>query len=345
MKVSNKSVIHRRLKCFVEYIASEKEKRDKIKDQSDQIRTCIQSQSILDGYTILASPYSGSFAVKTGLRRSLHGNNEVEGQDIDLSFILKDEDKDGNPLGCFVKTFEKYLKNTWPQSEIGTTKSSAYIKFANTKQQFDTVPLIETKRKGIQKLKRTNNSERQSSVENHADFIKTRTESSNNLVGVVKFNDCVRLIKWWKYQRQTESTVFGNNENDEKVPSFLLSLLCAFAYDECSVKETYADTLKSWFSFLAHVVREKVYVNFDDFISKHENNNSGHWQVIDPMDDSNNITKNWSIYKVDELAKWFEKGRDKMMEAIRRDEDQDDSGSLNCLVELFGNSIKNQCKN
>lgn len=161
MNISNQAVIHKRLKCFVNYIATEKEKLDEIKSKADEVRECIETKAKADGYTILSSPYSGSFASKTGLRRSLRGNDEVEGQDVDIAFVLKDSDKDGNSLGCMIGIFENYLAEKWPTSKTGHTKSSATIKFTGAKQQYDAVPLIETKRKDIQKLIRTNNQERQ----------------------------------------------------------------------------------------------------------------------------------------------------------------------------------------
>ena len=311
--------MHNRLKCFVAYIAPEKEKRDDIKRQSDDIRECIEKHAKENGLTILAKPYSGSFAVKSGLKRSLQGNDEVEGQDIDLAFIMKDEDQNGNSLGCLVDDFISYLKICWPESDIGKSKSAAYINFSGTKLQFDVVPLIDTKRKNVQKLIRTNGDVRQSSVQKHAEFIKKRTEKSNQLKGVVKFNECLQLMKWWRYQRQTESSIFGNDQDDKKVPSFLLSLLCAYAYDEESVHDTYADTLKRWFSFLANVVKNRKRVVFNDFIRTHDIDESRNWIVIDPMDDSNNIVKNWGKDKIDELAEWFENGRDELMRATRYD--------------------------
>ncbi len=344
MKQSNRALMHSRLKCFVDYIAPEKEKREDMKRQSDDIRKCIEKHAMEDGLTILSMPYSGSFAVKSGLKRSLRGNDEIEGQDIDLAFIMKDEDENGNPLGCLVDDFVAYLKACWPNSDIQKTKSAAYINFTGSKIQYDVVPLIDTKRKNIQKLIRTNGEERQSSVHKHADFIKKRTDESNQLKGVVKFNECLRLIKWWRYQRQTESSIFGNDHDDEKVPSFLLSLLCACAYDEESVYETYADTLKRWFGFLAHVLKNRKQVVFDDFIKTHDLDNSGLWLVIDPMDDSNNIVGNWGNNKIDELAEWLGDGRDEIIRAIRYDEEGEDTKSLECLVNLFGNSIKNHCK-
>ena len=344
MNLSNRSVIHKRLKCFVEFIAPEKEKREDIKRQSDDIRDCITNGAKKDGLTILSKPYSGSFAKKSGLRRQMQGNDEVEGQDIDLGFILRDEDRWGNPLTCQIETFEKYLRDNYPNSIVGHTKSSATIAFKRTKLQFDIIPLIETSRKNIQKLIRTNGEIRQSSVQQQAEFIKKRNRSSNELDGLVKFNECLRLVKWWRYQRQANSGIFGNGDNDSKVPSFLLDLLCAKAYDETLVKATYPETLASWFGFLAHTVRNRKTVRFTDFIKAPKNENRVNWKVLDPMDDTNNVVENWPDYKINELAKWFEESRGAICRAIRYDEDGEDQKSMEELIQLLGNSIRNQCK-
>jgi len=71
---SNKSVIHVRMKNFVKWIAPEKETREAIKKQSDEIRKRIKSKAEEDGLTVLSMPYSGSFAKKTGLRRHYSGD-------------------------------------------------------------------------------------------------------------------------------------------------------------------------------------------------------------------------------------------------------------------------------
>lgn len=344
MKISNKSTIHRRMKCFVQFIAPDPDKREDIKRQADAVRACIEQHAKDEGYTIVSSPSSGSFAKKTGLRRHLQGNSEVEGQDIDIAFIMEDKDPNGQPLGSMVPHFERYLRDCYPQSDVSSNKSAAHISFTGTKLQFDAVPLVKTKRKDIQKLIRTNGEERQSSVKKQNEFVRSRNASSNDLEGVVKFNECMRLLKWWRYQRQTESGVFGNKPSDDKIPSFLLDLLGAKAYDRVSVSATYPETLARWFSYLAHVVRRRQDVVFGDFIKKHEELAHANWQVIDPMDDTNNVVKNWPEYKINELADWFETARDKMAQSIRCDHQGDDQGSLSLLVELFGNSIKTQCK-
>lgn len=345
MNISNQAVIHKRLKCFVAYIATEKEKLDEIKSKADEVRECIETKAKADGYTILSSPYSGSFASKTGLRRSLRGNDEVEGQDVDIAFVLKDSDKDGNSLSCMIRIFENYLAEKWPTSKTGHTKSSATIKFTGAKQQYDAVPLIETKRKDIQKLIRTNNQERQSSVFKHKEFMKRRTEASDKIQGVVRFNECVRLVKWWRYQQQSTSNIFGNDDDDKKIPSFVINLLCACAYDQLKVKETYAETLAEWFAYLCHLVSEKTDIVFTDFPTQQNLPLNQLWRVIDPVDNNNNTVKSWTNNMIEELADWLGEGRDRMTEAIRHDIEGNDQESLNCLIKLFGNSINNQCKN
>lgn len=344
MKVPNTSTIHKRSKCFVAFIAPETEKREKIKQQSQDIRDCIEKQAKEDGYIIAASANSGSFAKKTGLRRHLQGDSEVEGQDIDIAFILEAKDKDDNPVGCLIHKFEQYLKATWPESEVGSTKSSATISFVGSKNRFDAVPLLKTNKDDIQKLIRTTGEARQSSVQKQTQFIKNRNGDSDRIHGVVRFNDCLRLVKWWRYHQQSQSGIFGNGENDEKIPSFLLDLLCAKAYDELKVKDTYAETLSRWFGFLYNLVRNRREVLFNDFIKKHKERDQALWKVIDPMDDTNNVTKNWADDRIDELAEWLETSRDRMNQAIRHDREGDDKASLDCLVELFGNPIKTHCK-
>lgn len=344
MNVSTNSVIHKRFKCFVDYIAPDPEKRQETKDKADEIRRCIVSKAERDGYTTLSNPSSGSFATKTGLRRSLRGNDEVEGQDVDIAFIMENKDKDGNSVGCLIPVFEGYLRETWPDSDICSTKSSATISFLGSKLRYDTVPLLKTDRDEIQRLIRTNKEERQSSINKHNEFTKKRTESSNQIAGVVKFNECVRLMKWWRYHKQSRSTVFGNDDGDDTIPSFLIVLLCACAYDELSVSKTYAETLSKWFGYLAHIVRKRFPIVFNDFIKKHRLPENYLWLVCDPMDDNNNVVKNWGTLKIDELAEWFEHARDKMNQSIRHDSEGNDQASLDCLKELFGNSISNQCK-
>ncbi len=339
--LSTQTTIHSQFKNFVKWIVPEPETRAKIYDQSDEIRKKIKAKAEEDKLIVKSTPFSGSFERQTGLRRYMRGNAVVEGQDIDISFILDPCDADGNKLGCVVDRFEKYARESYPDSEVDSTKSSATIYFSSTKLKYDLVPLFETSRGDIQLLKRTDGDERTTSVEKHIDFVKKRTALSEEKAGVVKFNECLRLIKWWRYEQQEHSNIFGNEDGDEKVHSFLLELLCAKAYDTRSVDTTYAGTLAMWFGFIANIVRNRKTIEFGSGLP--ENDNSL-WKVIDPIDSTNNVATKWNNAMINELARWFENGRDEINRAIRYDEQEDETSCMASLVKLFGNAFENNCE-
>lgn len=337
--ISTHTTIHRRIKEFVKWIAPIPEVRDKIKTQSDEIRERISSKAEKDGLIINSTPFSGSFAKYSGLRRHLLGNSVEEGQDIDIAFIMKPKDKSGNPLGCQVHKFRKCAEESYPDSEVDNTKSSATIKFSGTKLKYDLVPLFDTDKGNIQLLKRTDGIERTTSVVEHVEFINKRKRSSDAIDGVVRFNECLRLVKWWRTEKQEHSGLFGNEEGDENVPSFLLDLLCAYAYDHRSVDKTYPGTLAMWFGFLANVVRYRKDVIFGSLIDKNHSNGAL-WRVIDPIDADNNVVAKWTNAKINELARWLEDSRDEINRAVRYDEAGEDNASMECLMKLFGKAFK-----
>lgn len=338
--ISTQTEIHRWLKFFVKWISPDPENMDEIYNQADDIGNKIQKLAEEDGIIVKKRAHAGSFGTITGLKRFMLGHSVIEGQDIDIAFIVEPNDKKGNPLGCLVDKFKGYAEQAYPKSEVGSTKSSATINFSGSKRRFDLVPLFVTSTKDIQLLKRTNGEERRTSVIKHADFIKERTKQSNEIDGVVKFNECIRLVKWFRYEQQEKSGVFGNESGEYKVPSFLLNLLCAAAYDNRSVDNTYPETLAMWFGYLANVVRNRKTVAFSSTYK--ENTSDGVlWRVIDPMDDNNNLVAKWNGAQINELATWFEKARDTINRAIRYDEEGDEISCLDSLSTIFGNSFKN----
>ncbi len=344
MEVSTHSVIHKRHKNFVEFVATDKSKLDEIKRQAEDIRNYLTRHATNHGLTVAESPFSGSFAKKTGLKRYNRGNSEVSGQDVDLAFILEPKDAKGNLLGCQIQNFKRWIKESYPDSEVGQSKSSATIAFKSTKLSYDLVPLIKTSKPDIQKLIRTDGLERQSSVKKHIEFVKGRDKASENIAGVVRFNQCVRLMKWWKAEQQSHSGIFGNGEDDPTVPTFLLDLLCAKAYDMYKVKKTYPETLAIWFGYLADVVRNRREVVFSDYYSTKPQIGEAKWLVADPVDPTNNVVGKWQNDKLNELASWFETAASKMIQGIRKDGDGDNTGSMECLVILFGTAFKNNCE-
>jgi hypothetical protein len=339
MKLSTQSLIHGRLNCFINFIAPEREQDPKVKEHFGQIKARIEKHAKEEGYTIASVHYAGSYAKRTGLRRHLTGGSEVEGQDIDIAVILENRNEKGHAIThSLIPDFKRYLKQQWPENTVSHTKSSATLSISNQQLRFDVIPLLKTNQVGIQTLIRTNREQRRTSIQGHTGFVKELNSQGKH----IHFNNGLRLIKWWRYHQQIESRIFHNNRNSEKIPSFLLDLLCAKAYLETPRPDNYPEMLYEWFSFLYDTVQHHKSVHFGNDQPK-THKDQAIWQVIDPLDSSNNVVEKWPPYKINELAKWLQHARDNMIQAIILDNEGKADQSLNYLKQLFGPSIK-ECK-
>ena len=335
-ELTTHSVLHKRITTFVDWIKPEPAKRDEIKDRSNKVREKIKSKAQSDEYglVIVSTPNAGSFTTKTGLRRHFRGDAEVEGLDVDLPFVIQDN-KDGYALYGLLDIFYKIVDDCYPNVPKEKTKSSIKLKFPD-KVNLDIVPMLEGDNIDEQILVRSTGEKIKTSVKRHVEFIKKRTEISNKESGRVKFNECLRLFKWWRDSQANGSYILNG---DDSPPSFLINLLTAKAFDQLSVKKTYAETLAMWFGYLAHIVKAKEAILFNDYNTPSKDFTT--WSVIDPVNPDNNVVKNWSSLKVNELASWLEHGRDNWSRIIRYDLEGENSKSMDQLIELFGNSFKN----
>ncbi len=339
MKLSTQTSIHQRINRFVNFIAPDREQDPKIKEHFEQIKARIERHAKEEGYTIASVHYAGSYAKRTGLRRHLTGGSEVEGQDIDIAFIFENRNKKGQGIEhCLIPDFKDYLKQQWPDHTIGHTKSSATLSISKQQLRFDLIPLVKTEVVNIQKLIRINRKKRRTSIQGHTGFVQNLNRQGNH----IHFNNGLRLVKWWRYHQQIESKVFQNKVGVDKVPSFLLDLLCAKAYLETPKPESYPEMLYKWFSFLYDIVHNRKPVYFENSQPK-THPHSTNWQVIDPLDPLNNVVEKWQPHKIEELANWLQNARNNMMQAMICDKDGNADQSLNHLKKLFGPSIK-QCK-
>lgn len=330
-----KSTLHLRIKNFVSWIAPPSETRDNIKKKSDEVRKCIKSEAEKDGLTVVKMPYSGSFSTRTGLRRNMRGNTTTEGQDIDLPFVVK-KDKE-TEFGPLINRFKKYAETCYPDDIIEVTKSSVNIVFEKEKLSFDIVPMFEADNTDYQVLIRGNGDVITTSIEKHREFIRKRTAITKETAGIVTFNDCIRLFKWWRKVKEIET-----NEN-LCLPSFLINLLGAKAFDNCGDDTTYPQTLANWFSYLAYIVKNKETVSFTDYYKIPKPDIYIPWNVLDPVMDDNNIVKSWPNYQVDELADWLQEASEIMNRAIVADLQGRDADSLGHMQLLFGKIFSSHC--
>src|SRR6516165_6923471 len=89
---------HRGLSAFVNWIKPESDTRDTIRKQASDIHRIISGKATADGLIVMATPEAGSFAKHTGLRRHMLGDYEIEGQDVDLPFVVKPNSKVGERI-------------------------------------------------------------------------------------------------------------------------------------------------------------------------------------------------------------------------------------------------------
>jgi hypothetical protein len=328
------ATLHQRLAAFVDWIATESAREDDIRKQVSNIRDAISAKAAADDLTIRSTPNSGSFATRTGLRRHMRGLSEVEGQDVDVPFVVSPKTQDGERLEVLLPRFETYARLAYPDTEREPSKSSVKLKFANN-LHYDLVPLLATKDPERQILPRSDGERRETSVQKHADFIKSRTDKSNAVAGRVKFNEVIRLLKWWRYFRETQAGATLTN-----VPSFLVNLLAAYAFDARGVRETYGETVADWFGYLARIVRKRTATYFTDYQKAPSVATGTIWALHDPVNSDNNIVSKWSGIMCDSLAEWLEDAHDTMCEAIAAFAADRENDGIESLVKIFGTPIR-----
>jgi len=332
--------IEAKTKTFLSWITPDSSTRSDMKDLRDRVRKNIKAQAEEDGLIVTGTPNSGSFSTHTGLKRFNMGDSNVEGQDIDLPFIVKNQDVDGNKLDYLLHKFLNYCNKSYPNTEKEQTKSSIELTFSSDSAKFDIVPFIDLPNSENQLLIRSNGEERETNIEKHKFFIKSRTSSSKETSGTVTFNNCIRLVKWWKVTQMDKK----NNTPDmiSEIPSFLLNLLCAKAYDMHGVKETYLETLSTWFGQMGKLAKESTLVYFSDYNSGVPTPVQYEWQVLDPVNFNNNAASKLSQFEVTSLGDWFYEASDLINQALVHDMRDNENRTIEICTELFGNSFKNR---
>ncbi len=329
---------HRRLAKFVDWIKATPDTRDAIHKQAADIRRLISNQAVADGLAVIATPEAGSFAKHTGLRRHMRGNSEIEGQDVDLPYVVRPTTTDGERITELLRKFEAYAKASYPSTPRRITGSSVELQFVASKLNYDLVPMLATARADYQLLLKKDGSRRLTSVTKHTEFVRSRTRQSDALAGRVKFNECVRLLKWWRFVRIDAASSI------EEARTTLIELLCASAYDRLGVEATYTETLLKWFSWLAAVTYQRMRVSFNDYasIEPFDQKTQGNplWQVIDPVNANNNVVHTqWGNIELEEFASWFADTRDALQRLVAHEQAGNDGIVDGILADLFGNPI------
>src|SRR5579885_1307623 len=159
--------LHRRLSNFVSWIATDSEREDDLRDRANGIRESIVAKARDDRLVVHAPPTSGSFATRTGLRRHMRGDSEVEGQDVDVPFVVAPKTKDEERLEALLPRFDRFAGQAYPETKRERTKSSVVLRFAD-KVNYDLVPMLATSDPARQIIIRSDGERRQTSVQEHS---------------------------------------------------------------------------------------------------------------------------------------------------------------------------------
>ena len=335
-ELTTSSFSHRCLTHFTDWIRTPDDREDEIRDQSEDIRKRIKAKADDDGLKVLSTPASGSYAKRTGLRRHLRGESVVEGQDVDLPFVVSPRTSDGEVLNDLLTRFDKYAAAAYPDTKRERTKSSIRLDFVGTQLRYDLAPMLNVAGKDDEQiLLRADGERRRTSVQKHTAFVRNRTARSDDMDGRVKFNECDRLLKWWREFRQAESHVI------EEVPTMLIDLLAAKAFDSEGVFPTYTETIARWFSWIAHAVKSRQTIDFTDFRPAGSAPPGALWTVLDPVNAENSVVpREWTNLHTSELSDWFADARDALARVITCDLQGNEPRCLDLLTEVFGTPIK-----
>lgn len=330
---------HGHLKRFVGKIRTPRADEKKIIRQRERIRERMKSHAHKAGLEFARIPNAGSYAKRTGLIRYVRGGSVVGGQDVDLPFVLTHRSGQDLELRELLELFHGWVSRSYPRSRVSRTKSSIKLELKTFKYAFDIVPMVaHPERHNREYLFKGNGTKVVTSVKGHVDFVKRRTARSKKMDGIVTFNDMLRLYKWWRYFRVAEDDLV------DEVPTFLLELLCAKAFDEQQVATTYTETLYTWFHAVATIVSERREVRFDD--AERQLPRSGatatRWAVRDPINPDNLVVpRQWTEAHVDHFGQWLATGA-AIMERVRDcDRHDNGKGALVELARLFGPPVRN----
>jgi hypothetical protein len=321
---------------FIEWLRPDPERVGQIRKQSIEVKARIQARAEADGLIVCSTPPSGSFAKGTDLRRRMLDGVAHERQHVDCPFVIAYRGRVGDPLAKLLFSFERYAKLCYPGGRIERTKSSVTLGFGSSKINYELVPTLAVEGSDqVQVLCRPGRDHRRTSLQKHVEFIRERTRRSQGLHGPVLFNDAVRLVKWWREVQLTSSPIV------REVPSFLLELLCAKAFDQSSTWGGYAETLMSWFARIQSYADERTDIAFDDYAVPQPDRIAARWRVIDPVNTDNNaVPSRWVDLQIEELRDWAGSARHKLRQAIAFDLRGRSDEALAVAAEIFGDAFR-----
>ncbi len=170
---------------------------------------------------------------------------------------------------------------------------------------------------------------RLTSVTAHNDFVSKRNVLSKKVAGPVHFNRLVRMMKWW-----------NNLQGDLVQPSIFCELIAAKAFVETGVTGEWQSSLRQIFNFLRkHQLCEAIV--FDDYYdSKKVALPLDQVIVLDSVNSSNNVTREWTAATRESFIDRVQDAYDAMMDARVAENAGDEDSAVEHWCRVFGDSFR-----
>jgi hypothetical protein len=170
---------------------------------------------------------------------------------------------------------------------------------------------------------------RLTSVTAHNDFVSRRNAESKRVSGPVHFNRLVRMMKWW-----------NNLQGDLVQPSIFCELIAAKAFNETGVTGEWQSSLRQIFTFLRKHQLLKPIVFDDYYDSKRITLPSDDVIVLDSVNASNNVTRDWTEAKREQFIDQVQDAYDATMDARVAENAGDEDSAVEHWCRVFGEAFR-----
>lgn len=273
---------------------------------------------------------AGSNAKHTSLRKT-----DENRFDVDLGAYYSGRGATKERLGSLLEFAHDCLIDIYHQKGKGDfqiLESAVRVKFVSgIKLWVDVAPIIKDETLQVENAGWIPRKDkwRLTSVTCHNKFVERRNIQSKGVSGPVHFNRLVRMLKWW-----------NNLQGDLVQPSIFCELIAAAAFAETGVTGEWQSSLRQIFNFLRrHQLREPI-VFGDYYDPRTVTLPSDAVIVLDSVNATNNVTRDWTAVKREQFLDRVEEAYDAMIDVRVAENAGDEDSAVDHWCRVFGDAFR-----
>jgi Second Messenger Oligonucleotide or Dinucleotide Synthetase domain len=323
--------IKARFEKFTKEIKPTPEHMDEANRQTDYMIERLKNKVAIDGSFELEKVLkAGSNAKFTSLRKT-----EENLFDVDLGAYYFGKGAIKEHLDTLIQFTRDRLREIYPtkkDEDFELLKSAVRVKFrSGIKLNIDMAPIIRDDSLDVENggwIPRPDGW-RLTSVTAHNGFMQKRSAESNKVSGPVKFNQLVRMIKWW-----------NNLQSDLVQPSIFCELITAKAFEDCGVTTEWQTSLREVFKyFRKHQFLEPIIFS-DYYDAAKVKLPDDKVIVMDSVNPQNNVVAGWTEETRRKYLERIQDAYDATMEARSAELDGDEQAAVDAWCQVFGEAFR-----